>query len=33
MSKILALDLGDRWVGTAITDASLTLARPYKTVD
>lgn len=31
-NKLLALDLGDRWVGTAITDASLTLARPYKTV-
>lgn len=31
-NKLLALDLGDRWVGTAITDASLTVARPYKTV-
>lgn len=32
MSKIVALDLGDRWVGTAITDASQSLVRPYKTI-
>lgn len=32
MSKLLALDLGDQWVGTAITDASQTFVRPYKTV-
>lgn len=31
-NKLLALDLGDRWVGSAITDPSLTVARPYKTV-
>ncbi len=30
--KIIALDLGDQWVGTAITDASRILARPFKTV-
>jgi len=30
--KILALDLGDQWIGTAITDPSRILARPFKTV-
>mgnify|MGYP003704899667 CR=1 FL=1 len=30
--KIIALDLGDQWVGTAITDASRILARPLQTV-
>jgi len=31
--KILALDMGDRWVGTAISDPLGMLARPYETVD
>ena len=30
--KILALDLGDQWVGTALCDVTRTLARPYKTI-
>lgn len=30
--KIMALDLGDRWVGTAISDPLGMFARPYKTV-
>ncbi len=31
--KLLALDLGDRWIGTALSDKSQLLARPYKTVE
>ena len=31
--KIAALDLGDRWIGTAISDASCILARPLKTIE
>ena len=31
MSKLLALDLGDQWVGVAITDASQTFVRPLTT--
>ncbi len=31
--KILALDLGDRWIGTAISDSMQLLARPYKTIE
>lgn len=31
--KILALDLGDRWIGTALSDSSRIVARPYKTVE
>lgn len=33
MKKIIALDLGDRWVGIAISDATNTLSRPLDTVD
>ncbi len=30
--KILALDIGDRWTGTAISDPLGMFARPYQTV-
>ena len=32
MNKIAALDLGDKWVGIAISDSLRILARPYTTV-
>lgn len=33
MGKILALDLGDQWVGVAISDISRNFARPYTTIE
>lgn len=30
--KLAAFDLGDRWVGSAISDTTAMFARPYKTV-
>ena len=33
MSKILALDLGDRWIGTALSDISRMFCRPLMTVE
>ena len=30
--KVMALDLGNAWVGTALTDALRFFAKPYKTI-
>jgi putative holliday junction resolvase len=32
MAKALALDLGDTWTGTALSDGSKMFARPFETV-
>ena|SRR3990167_4811338 len=32
MGKILALDLGDQWVGTALSDITKIIARPHHTI-
>lgn len=32
MAKIVALDLGDQWVGVAISDNDHIIARPYTTI-
>lgn len=32
MKKIAALDLGDQWIGIALSDASQLLARPHTTI-
>jgi putative holliday junction resolvase len=31
--KLLSLDLGDQWVGIALSDASGIIARPYTTIN
>ncbi len=33
MSKIMALDLGDRWIGVALSDVTLFFAKPYQTIN
>lgn len=33
LSIIAALDLGDRWVGVAVSDPSNLLARPFETIE
>lgn len=32
MSKIAAFDLGDQWIGIALSDSSRVIARPYTTI-
>ena len=31
--KILALDLGEKWIGTAISDALKITCKPYRTIE
>lgn len=32
MKKVLAFDLGNEWTGSALSDTTKTLARPYQTI-
>ena len=32
MAKVMALDLGDQWIGSALSDISRMFVKPYKTI-